>query len=104
MHISDSLQQASDTFFNFLPNLLGFLVLLLIGYIVAKIVAGIVAKLLERAGLDRRLAETDSGRAIENAMPHASVTRVIGKVIFWLIFLFFLVAAVSALRLASVTI
>ena len=55
MDIGDSLQKAADTFFNFLPNLLGFLVLLIVGYIVAKVVAGVVAKLLEKAGLDRRL-------------------------------------------------
>jgi hypothetical protein len=104
LNVSDSLQKASDTFFNFLPNLLGFLVLLIIGLIVAKIVAGIVTKLLEKAGLDRRLAETDSGRMIENAMPKASAARGIGRVVFWLIFGFFLVAAVGALQLASVTV
>jgi hypothetical protein len=104
MDVSDSLQKASDSFFNFLPNLLGFLVLLLVGYVVAKIVAGIVAKVLEKAGLDRRLAESDSGRFIENAMPKTSAARGIGRVVFWLVFGFFLVAAVSALHLTSVTV
>jgi small-conductance mechanosensitive channel len=104
LSISDSMQRASDTFFNFLPNLLGFLVLLIIGLIVARIVAGIVRKLLEKSGLDRRLAETQSGRMIENSMPKASAARGIARVIFWLIFGFFLVAAVSALHLASVTV
>ena len=104
MDIGDSLQKASDSFFNFLPNLLGFLVLLLVGLIVAKVVAGVVAKVLEKAGLDRRLAETDSGRYIENAMPKTSASRGIGRVVFWLVFGFFLVAAVSALHLASVTV
>lgn len=104
MNVSDSLQKASDSFFNFLPNLVGFLVILLVGFIVAKIVAGVVAKLLEKAGLDRRLAETDSGRFVENAMPKTSVARGIGRVVFWLVFGFFLVAAVSALHLTSVTV
>ena len=104
LSIGDSLQKASDSFFNFLPNLLGFLVLLVVGLIVAKIVAGVVAKLLEKAGLDRRLAETDSGRFIENAMPKTSAARGIGRVVFWIVFGFFLVAAVSALHLSSVTV
>ena len=103
MDIGDSLQKAADTFFNFLPNLLGFLVLLIVGYIVAKVVAGVVAKLLEKAGLDRRLAETDSGRFVESAMPRASASRGIGRVVFWLVFGFFIVAAVSALQIATVT-
>ncbi|MDQ3850038.1 MAG: hypothetical protein M3296_05415 [Actinomycetota bacterium] len=36
--IGDSLQQGLDAFFAFIPNLLGFLVILLIGWIIAKAV------------------------------------------------------------------
>ena len=103
MNIDDSLQRAADSFFGFLPNLLGCLVLLLIGWIVAKVVAGLVRKGSEKAGLDRRLAETNSGRMIENMMPGASAARAIGIVLFWLVFGFFLVAAAGALQIAAVT-
>lgn len=103
MNIDDSLQQAADSFFGFLPNLLGCLVLLLVGYVIAKLVAGLVRKATESAGLDRRLAETDSGRTVENMMPGASAARLIGLVIFWLVFGFFLVAAAGALQVAAVT-
>jgi hypothetical protein len=64
MNIDDSLQEAADSFFGFLPNLLGCLVLLLVGYLIAKLVAGLVRKGTESAGIDRRLAETDSGRSL----------------------------------------
>ena len=37
MDIGDSFQEATDGFFAFLPNLLGFLVILLVGFIVAKL-------------------------------------------------------------------
>ena len=103
MNIDDSLQQAADSFFGFLPNLLGCLVLLLIGFIIAKVVAGLVRKGTESAGLDRRMAETDTGRTVENMMPGASAARLIGLVIFWLVFGFFLVAAAGALQVAAVT-
>jgi hypothetical protein len=103
MNVDDSLQEAADSFFGFLPNLLGCLVLLLIGYIIAKVVAGLVRKGTEKAGLDRRLAETDSGRFVENMMPGASAARLIGLVIFWLVFGFFLVAAAGALQIPAVT-
>lgn len=103
MNISDSLQRAADSFFGFLPNLLGCLVLLLIGYIIAKVVAGLVRKGTEAAGLDRRLAETSSGRSVENMMPGASAAKLIGLVIFWLVFGFFLVAAAGALKVPAVT-
>jgi len=103
MNIDDSFQKAADSFVGFLPNLLGCLVLLLVGYIIARVVAGLVRKGTESAGLDRRLAETSSGRFVENMMPGASAARMIGVVIFWLIFGFFLVAAAGALQVPAVT-
>ncbi|MDI6909514.1 hypothetical protein [Nocardioides sp.] len=103
MDIKDSLQQAADSFFGFLPNLLGCLVLLLVGWIIAKVVASLVRRGTEAAGIDRRLAETSSGRTVENMMPGASAAKLIGLVIFWLVFGFFLVAAAGALRVPAVT-
>ena len=61
VNIGDGLQQGLNAFFAFLPNLIGFLVILIVGYIVAKIVKGIVAKLLQKAGLDRALHSGHTG-------------------------------------------
>src|SRR3954452_16076276 len=82
----DSLQKSFDTFFNFLPNILAFLIILVIGYIVAKIVKGIVTKGLQTAGLDRQLHESDANRYVERVMPGASPSKGIGRVVFWLVF------------------
>jgi hypothetical protein len=103
VNIDDSLQEAADSFFGFLPNLLGCLVLLVIGFIIAKVIAALVRKGTESAGLDRRLAETSSGRTVENMMPGASAAKLLSLVIFWLVFGFFLVAAAGALQVPSVT-
>jgi hypothetical protein len=103
MNIDDSLQRAADSFFGFLPNLLGCLVLLLVGWLIARLVAGLVRRGTEAAGVDRRLAETSSGRALEDMMPGASAARLIGLVVFWLVFGFFLVAAAGALKVPAVT-
>ena len=48
MDIDNSVQQAFDGFFGFLPNLLGFIVILIIGFVVAKI-AQAVTRMLEIA-------------------------------------------------------
>ena len=55
VEVGDSLQQALDSFFGFLPNLLGFLVILVIGYIIARVVKGILTKVLTKVGLDKAL-------------------------------------------------
>ncbi len=53
--VGDSVQQALNSFFGFLPNLLGFLVILFIGYIIARVVKGILTKVLTKVGLDKAL-------------------------------------------------
>lgn len=103
MDIGNSVQSAFDKFFAFLPNLLGFLILLVVGYIVAKVVAGIVSKVLEKVGLDKKLHESDGRKYVDAVLPGAKPSNGIAKLIFWLIFAFFILAAVSALKIPAVT-
>lgn len=103
MDIGDSFQNATDTFFAFLPRLLAFLVILVIGYIVARVVAALVGKLLQKVGLDRRLHESDAKKYVDRVMPNASPSAGIARVLFWLIFVFFLIAAIGALRIPALT-
>jgi hypothetical protein len=101
--IGDSIQQGLDSLIGFLPNILGFLVILLIGYVIAKAVKGIVAKVLERVGLDRTLHTSDAGRYVERVSPSASPARLIGVVAFWFVFLFAISAAIGALKIPALT-
>ena len=103
IQLDDSLQKSFDTFFNFLPNILAFLVILLIGYIVAKIVRGIVTKGLQKAGLDRHLHESDANQYVQRVMPGASPSKGIGRVVFYLVFAFFLFSAIGALKIPALT-
>jgi hypothetical protein len=103
MDASDSFQGALDNLVGFLPNLLGCLLLLLVGYIIAKIVAGVIAKALQKLGLDRQLHESDANRYVERVLPGASPSKGIARVVFWLIFIFFVTSAVAALKIPAVT-
>lgn len=103
MDIERSFRNALDGFFAFLPNLLGFLVLLLVGLIVARIVANIVRKVLDKMGLDKHLHKSDAHTYVERIMPGASAANGISRVAYWFIFLFFLVAAIGALKIPAVT-
>jgi len=103
MDIGNSFQNATDAFFGFLPNLLGFVVILVIGFIVAKVVAGVVRKVLEKIGIDRRLHESEAHNYVEKLMPGASPSNGIAVVVFWLVFVFFLFSAIGALKIPAVT-
>lgn len=103
MHISNSVQNAFDRFFGFLPNLLAFVVILIIGYIVAKIIKAIAAKLLEKLGVDRVLSESQGGRFVDRMLPGASASRGTAVLLFWFVFAFFIVAAIGALHIDALT-
>jgi hypothetical protein len=97
--IGDSVQQALDSFFGFLPNLVGFLVILLVGFIIAKVARKAIAALLQKVGLDRALHTSDAGQYVERVSPGASPANLIGAVAFWFVFLFAISAAIGALQI-----
>jgi small-conductance mechanosensitive channel len=103
MDFGNSVQQGFDRFFAFLPNLLGFIVILIVGYVIARVVAGITGKALEKLGLDRRLHESEAHNYVEKVLPGASPSKGIAAVVFWLVFAFFIVAAIGALQIPAVT-
>lgn len=103
VHIADSLQRALNGLLGFVPNLLGFLVILIVGFIIARLVKGILTKVLQKAKLDHALHSGQTGQYVEKFSPGASPSALIGGVAFWLIFLSVLSAAIGALKIPAVT-
>jgi hypothetical protein len=103
MDIGNSVREAFDSFFAYLPNVLGFLLLLVVGFIVAKIAQAVVRKVLQKVGMDRHLHESDANKYVERVMPGASPSNGIARVVFWLIFIFFVFSAIGALKIPAVT-
>ena len=98
---ADKARNGFEGVFDFIPNLLAFLAILIIGYIVAKIVAGAITRLLMRSGLDRRLTEGQGGSYVSK-VTH-SPSRVLGGLAFWVLLLGVLALGVSVLGIAALT-
>ena len=101
VNVGDSLQSALDSFFGFLPKLLGFLIVLVIGWIVARLVKAAVTKGLEKLGLDKAMHSGSTGRYVNRVAPDISPSRLIGALAFWFIFLGALAIAVSQLGIQA---
>lgn len=101
--IGNSLQQGFNTFFGYIPNILGFLVILIVGYFVAKIAKGVVNKVLDKLKVDQALERTPAGGFVDKISPGGKPSHLIGGTVFWLIFLFVLTAAIGALKIPAVT-
>jgi Mechanosensitive ion channel, conserved TM helix len=103
IQVAQSLQQALNGLLGFIPRLLGFLVILIVGFFIARAVKALVTTLLRKAKLDHALHSGQSGQYVSKISPQASPAALIGGVVFWLIFLFVLTAAIGALKIPSVT-
>src|SRR3954453_24082821 len=103
VNIGDSVQQGLDTFFAFVPRLIGFLLILLIGYIIAKVLKSVLAKVLERVGLDHALHTGPHGEYVNKVAPDAKPSRTVGAIAFWFIFLGAISIAVSQLGIRALT-
>jgi hypothetical protein len=103
VHIAQSLQHALNSLIGFIPNLIGFLVILLVGYVIARLVKLLLTKLLEKVGVDRALHQSQAGQYVERISPDAHPSRLIGAVAFWFIFIYAIAAAIGALKIPSLT-
>jgi len=101
VNVGDSVQQALNNFFTFIPKLIGFLLILAIGYIVARVVKTVIVKALEGVGVDRALHSGTAGSYVNRVAPDTSPSRLIGSIAFWFIFLGALAVAVSQLGIAA---
>lgn len=103
LNIGDSIQTGFSRFFGFLPNILGFIVILIIGYVVATLVKKLVNKAAAHFKLDQSLTSSQAGSFVEKVSPGGRPSNIVGGVAFWVIFLFALTAAIGALKIPAVT-
>ncbi len=100
--IENFVKQTGGTVGSFLPSLLGAIGILLIGWILGSIVSTVVRNLLKRTDLDNRLGNMATGAAPNSRSTSTLNTeKLVGDVVFWLIFLFALSNALTALNLDS---
>ncbi|MBI5014994.1 MAG: hypothetical protein HZB55_05820 [Deltaproteobacteria bacterium] len=83
----------------FLPRLLAALVILAIGWLAAWVLKLLVRRALVVARFDSFCAETGATQVLTRADIMDSPSILVGRVVFWLVFLVFLMAGVSALGL-----
>jgi hypothetical protein len=99
--IGDSLQRFSDQFFEWLPRLIGALVILVIFWFIAKAVRKLVEAALPRTGLDRAVHSGQYGEYVAKYASGFQPSRVIGAVAYWFIFLTGVLLALSTLGIEA---
>lgn len=98
-----SLTNALMLVFSFIPKLIGFLVILLIGWLLASFLEKAVTFLLRKVGFDRMATRIGLDRFEQRMNVRMDAAGILGKIVFWFVFLVFLVPAVDTLGLTTVS-
>jgi small-conductance mechanosensitive channel len=85
----------------FLPNILTALALVLLGWLLARILRGVCER-ITRAGMGRLARGIAMRRGLESTGLSDTAPVVIGRVVFWVVWLFFIAGALEKLELAVV--
>ncbi len=96
--ITEPLNNFLNKLFEFAPNILGGLVLLLIAWIVASVVRFLISRALGATNWDDKLSAS-AGLETEGQAP---MSETLANVVYWFIFLLFLPAILGALQLEGI--
>lgn len=95
--LAESFTTLGRSLLDFLPRLLGALVILVVGIIISVTVAHLVRKLIRLVKVDALVEKLELEQALEHAGLHISVSGIIGWLVKWFLLLTFLITAFDVL-------
>jgi hypothetical protein len=101
LDIGDSLQRFTDQFFEWLPRLVGALVILAIFWFIAKAVSKLLMNVLPRTGMDGAVHSGRMGQYVARYAEGFRPSSVLATIVFWFIFLTGVVLALSTLGIEA---
>ena len=99
--MTDVLEDLLGTLGDFVPRLLGAVVVLLAALVVARVLQRLAGRFLESVGLDNLFEQTGASNALGQLGYTNGPSRLLGVVLFWGVILTGLAAALSVLGLSS---
>src|SRR5215218_7299123 len=99
----ESLRAGLAAFFALIPQLIGAILILIIGYIVAKILQAVVSRGLTAIGFDGWMERGRIKQLFDRAQTHQTPATVLGKLVFWFVFIIAITMAADALGIQQVS-
>jgi small-conductance mechanosensitive channel len=97
------LQDALSTFFSYLPQLVGAIIILIIGYIVARVLQGVVTRVLRSIGFEGWMERGGIKQFFDRSQTSETPASVLGKLVFWFVFIIAITMAADALGIPQVS-
>lgn len=99
----EALQDAGTRIINYLPNLLGAIVIIVIGVIVANILKWLVQRIVQASGLQGAFDQLHFARTLREANMNTNVSTLVGEFVKWVVIILFLIPSASQLGLPQVS-
>src|ERR671912_2118830 len=99
----ESLRNALNVFLEYIPQLIGAIVILVIGYIVARVLKAVVARVLQAIGFDGWMERGGIKQFFDRAQTRETPATVLGTLVFWFVFIIALTMAADALGIRQVS-
>src|ERR687893_2061067 len=103
MDILQSLQNTLDRFLEYVPQLIGAIVILVIGYIVARILKAVVSRILQSIGFDGWMERGGIKQFLDRAQTRETPATVLGRLVFCFVFIIAITMAADALGIQQVS-
>jgi small-conductance mechanosensitive channel len=97
------LQNALSTFLEYIPQLIGAIIILIVGYVVARILKAVVSRLLQAIGFDGWMERGGIKQFFDRAQTNQTPASVIGTLVFWFVFIIAITMAADALGIRQVS-
>jgi small-conductance mechanosensitive channel len=99
----ESLRNALNVFLEYIPQLIGAIVILVIGYIVARVLKAVIARVLQAIGFDGWMERGGIKQFFDRAQTRETPATVLGTLVFWLVFIIAITMAADALGIRQVS-
>lgn len=97
----DALQGLWKGFLDFVPKLIGAIVVFVVGWFIAVWIGKLVAEVLKRIKFDKLFEKTKWDEALEKANMKVTMSGFIGGLVKWILVIVFLLAAVEILGMVQ---
>ena len=99
----ESLRNALDVFLAYIPQLIGAIVILIVGYFVARALQAVVSRVRKAVGFDGWMERGGIKQFFDRAQTRETPATVLGKLVFWLVFIIAIAMAADALGIRQVS-
>src|SRR3712207_4285903 len=103
MDMLQTLQNTLDRFLEYIPQLIGAIIILVIGYIVARILKAVVSRIFQGIGFDGWMERGGIKQFLDRAQTRETPATVLGTLVFWFVFIIAITMAADSLGIQQVS-